>query len=127
MHIGYLIGSIFVSLGIAAVCAFLCLVLYRLSEAVRNYRPSSSSRPIRRAVPLAPQTPEEFTEEVKKLTPVECRQCGAPHMPDAPICENCGYAPPISLRTGRRGFTTIRRQLENEQNPPNLPSKRKTS
>lgn len=123
-----MIPQLIIAFAIAAVCGFLCLTLYRAAEFIRNYRVPGGrrvpARPV--AAPAEPPTVEEFKEQVKNLEPFECSQCGTMLMPDAKMCTNCGYAPPINFRTARKSFTSIRRQLENQENPPTLPRKHKT-
>jgi hypothetical protein len=122
-----MIPQLIVAVALAAMCGFFSLLLYRLSEAVRNYRPPVGS--MRRRVPSAavePQSLEQLKEEVEKLKPVECKQCGTPVMPDSKMCSVCGYAPPINFRTARVGWPSQKRQLESQENPPTLPRKQRS-
>jgi hypothetical protein len=121
-----MIPSLIIAIAVAAVCGFLCLALYRLAEAIRNYRPAVGSMRRVAAPAVAPQTGAELEKEVADLTPHPCPHCGAPMMPAAKMCENCGYTAPINFRTARTGWPSKRRQLENENNPPTLPKKQRS-
>lgn len=123
-----MIAQLIIALAIAAVCGFFCLLIWRVAEAVRHYRPPvARGRVAARPAPAEPQSAEQLQEDVAKLQPVECAQCGTVMMPESKICTNCGYAPPINFRTARVGWPSKRRQLESQENPPTLPRKQKSS
>lgn len=119
--------NLLIALAVMVVCGFLCLVLWSLKQRIDSYQPPAPRRIVKRPAAATPQSIEEFKEDIAERTAKECAQCGTSMMPDAKICANCGYAPPINFRTARTSWPNRRRQLENAENPPNLPRKQRSS